>query len=60
MVNRFVIACDTWEQARIIYNNAIKRPEMKRVRLTGAKPRSRKGTLISWRHWDEMGAIWKA
>ena len=57
---RLVIACPDYNKARVIAAAAERRPEMRRVRITGSKPRAGKGTLITWRTWDDMGGPWKA
>jgi hypothetical protein len=36
--NKLVLECDTYQEAEIVYNNAIKRPEMKYINICINKP----------------------
>ncbi len=60
-INKFVVVCDTYEQAEAIERNAHKREEMKYINITSKKPcyNSRR-YLTSWRNYNELGNIWKA
>jgi len=56
--NKFIIACDTLEQAERVKDNAHKRDEMTYVTLRTGKPTIKKNVLPSWKHVDELGEIW--
>ena len=58
-INKFCIECDTYEQAEIIERNARKRPEMKYINININKPKDTRRVLVSLRHFDEMGDIWR-
>lgn len=56
--NKFIIGCDTAEEAEIVYNNALDRDEMKNVSIyQGKKPPTNKNTLISYREKENCG-VW--
>ena len=57
-VNVLVIACSTYDQAVAIERAAKERPEMRRVAICNAKPRSRPGVVYSFRHVSELGGLW--
>lgn len=57
--NKLVIACDTYEQAEAIERNANRRNEMKYVNICSTKPYYRSNVLVSERHYNDMGEIWK-
>ena len=56
--NTFVVECDTLEQATAVVKAAEDRSEMSRVRMVRALPRSTSGTLVSRRHFSELGGPW--
>lgn len=58
MINVYVIACDTWEQAEAIERAAHKRSEMKRIAVCLHKPANRPGVLYSHRDFADMGGPW--
>lgn len=41
-INKFIVKCDTKEQALLIYKNAKRRTDMKLIRITTTKPRYNK------------------
>lgn len=57
--NKLIIECDTYEQAETILRNAKMRSEMKYVNLCTSKPKYGNNVFESWRHFNELGAIWK-
>ena len=58
--NKFIIICDTMEQAETIERNAQKRSEMKYINICLTKPRYNQNRYeLSYRTFDELGAIWK-
>ena len=60
-INKFVVACYSYEQAETIERNAHKRNEMKYINITSKKPYYPAGRyLVSWKKYDELGQIWKA
>jgi hypothetical protein len=58
--NKYIIVCDTMEQARTAYRNALKRSEMKYVNICHKKPYYGSNVLPSFTSFDELGDIWKA
>lgn len=56
--NVFVVECDTQEQVSAILKAAEDRSEMSRVRMVRTLPRSTSGTLVSVRHFSELGGPW--
>ena len=57
--NKFIVVCKNWQQAQIIERNAKKRSEMKYINICMKKPRYGTNVVESWRHFDELGEIWK-
>lgn len=57
--NKFIVVCETWQDAETIQRNAEKRSEMKYINITDKKPRYGKNVLESWKKFDELGEIWK-
>jgi hypothetical protein len=61
--NKLVIETDSYEEAEIVYNNAIRRPEMKYVNITDRKPRY-PNAKVSWHdksdygRWFIRGVLW--
>jgi hypothetical protein len=59
-INKYLVVCDTWEEAEIIQKNALLRPEMKFVNITLRKPNySGKRYIVSMSNFWELGQIWK-
>ncbi len=58
-VNKFIVVCESYEDAWIVKQNAEKRSEMKHINITATKPRYGRNAIESWRHFDELGEIWK-
>lgn len=59
-INKFIVECDTREQADTIMCNANKRSEMKYVNMTTKKPYyNTKHYYSSFQTYDELGGIWK-
>ena len=57
--NKYVVICDTHEQAQIIEKNAKKRSEMIYINITSKKPYyNSKRFVVSERRFDELGEIW--
>ena len=57
--NKFIIECETIEQAETIQKNARKRSEMKYINICINKPRYGANVLESWKKYDDLGQIWK-
>ena len=58
-INKFVIACDTLEQAHQITKHANSRSEMKYVNTRSSRPSYPDAThLTSWRTYADMGGCW--
>jgi hypothetical protein len=58
--NKFIIICDTMEQAETIERNAQKRSEMKYINICLSKPYYNQNRYeLSYRNFDELGSIWK-
>ena len=56
--NRYVVACETREQAHQIEKAAHNRDEMKRVSITMTEPKSNKQRLVSLVQFHDLGEIW--
>ena len=57
--NKFIIECDTWEQAETIERNAKKRSEMKYINICINKPKYKANVLESWKTFEQLGGMWK-
>ena len=57
--NKCIIECETLQQAETIERNAQKRSEMKYINICSKKPRYGKNVLESWKHYEDLGSIWK-
>lgn len=57
--NKFIVECETYQQAETIERNAKKRNEMKYVNICSSRPRYGANVLESWKKFDELGEIWK-
>ena len=53
--NRYVVECDTMEQAALVEKNAHRRSEMKRISICLTKPKERAGVLIRWKKFSDLG-----
>lgn len=59
--SKFVVKCETRQQAEIIWNNAEKRQEMKYINITTRKPYYNNNKYITtFRQFSELGRIWTA
>ena len=57
--NKFIIGCDTLQEAETIKHNAEKRPEMKYININYSKPHYNKNRVkVSYRNYNELGEIW--
>lgn len=57
--NKFIVVCESYDEAWIIKQNAEKRSEMKHINIVSSKPRYGRNAIESWRRFDELGEIWK-
>lgn len=58
---KFVVECETRQQAETIRNNAEKRQEMKYINITTRKPYYNNNKYITtFRQFSELGRIWTA
>jgi hypothetical protein len=59
-INKYVIGCITLQDAELIERNAKRRDEMKYINIRTEKPYyNDRFYLVSYRTFDELGAIWK-
>jgi len=57
--NKYVVVCDTEEQAAQIYRNARKRPEMSRVNLRYSFPRyNPETTYTTYKRYSDLSGTW--
>ena len=57
--NKLVIACYSYEQAKTIERNALKRSEMKYVNICSRKPSyNSRSVLTSYKDFSDMGGCW--
>lgn len=57
--HKLIIECEDWDQAFTIERNAKKRHEMRHVNIRTTKPYYKSDVLESWKHFNDMGQIWK-
>ena len=59
-IAKFVVECETLEQAETIENNAKKREEMKYINITTKKPYYNvKKYITTTKSYEQLGKIWK-
>jgi len=59
-IAKFVVECETYEQAETIERNAKKRDEMKYINITTKKPYYNVNRyIITIKKYDNLGNIWK-
>lgn len=59
-INKYVVICQTREEAKLIERNAGRRDEMKYVNITTRKPYyDKRRYLVTEKTFDELGEIWK-
>lgn len=59
--NKFVVECDSMEQAEKIYHSAERRSEMSHVSIALKKPNyNAEHYFVSFTTYDELGEIWKS
>lgn len=58
-INKFIVKCSTYEQARAIQRAGENREEMIYVNIRTTKPHYGAGYLESWKTFEELGEIWK-
>ena len=57
--NKLIVACYSMKEAESIKDNASKRPEMKYINICVNKPQIKNHQHPSWKHFEDMGSIWK-
>jgi hypothetical protein len=57
--NKYVIACETIEQAEMIERNAKKRSEMKYVNICSRMPRYGANVLVTMKTFSDLSGPWK-
>lgn len=58
-INKYVVACDTLEQAETIERNAKKRSEMKSISVHSKMPYyTPTRYVVTWKDYNELGEIW--
>lgn len=55
---KYVVKCQTYEQAKQIKRNAEKRSDMKNIRIGTKKP-TFKGSQVTYRNYDDLSGMWK-
>ena len=59
-INKFIVICDTLDQAYTVSKNASYRPEMKYINVLSKKPNyDPKRYEVSVRYYKTLGKIWK-
>ncbi len=56
-ISKFIVACDTLKQAKMVERYAKLHNEMKHVYRHESKPIFKPATLASWKHYDELGKV---
>ena len=59
-INKYIVECDTIEQAEAIEKAAQDRPEMKRVNIRLNRPYYGKTHLMSFCHFSDLSGPWLA
>jgi len=57
--NKFIVECETLQQAETIERNAQKRNEMKYINICSKRPRYGANVFESWNTFDDLGEMWK-
>ena len=58
-INKYIVECKSYEQAKIIENNARKRDEMKYINICINKPfYNNKKYVSTYRLFNQLGEIW--
>ena len=58
-INKYIVACDTFQQAITIEKSAQKRDEMIYVNIRSSKPYYNKSRYLeSHKHYDDLGTVW--
>jgi hypothetical protein len=58
--NKYIVECETFEQAETIERNANKRSDMKYINISSNKPYyNKRDYLISLVSYSDLGEIWK-
>ena len=59
-ISKFVVICDSFEQAETVKKNAMLREDMKNVNICVNKPRYNLNKYhVSYKNYNELGACWK-
>jgi hypothetical protein len=59
-IAKYVIECDTLEQAETIKRNGLMRSEMKNIRICKTRPVYDSDYFqVTYRNYDQLGEIWK-
>lgn len=58
MINKYIVICESWEDAETVEKNAHKRPEMKYININITEPKQKSGYLLTFKHFNELGNIW--
>ena len=58
-INKYVIACDNWQQAEQIEEAAHRRPEMKYINININKPYYNPANYtVTVEHYSDLGTLW--
>ena len=58
-INKFIIECDSFQQAETIEKSAKKRDEMRYVNICSNKPYYNKSRYLeSHKRFDQLGTVW--
>ena len=57
-INKYVIECESHQQAQICAKNARLRSEMKYINIVSKKPYYNQRYLVSLKKFSELGSIW--
>ncbi len=58
-IHKFIVECDTLEQAKIIEKNAYSHEEMKYIRICSKKPKYNSQVYTAWTTFKKLGITWK-
>ena len=58
-INRFVVGCNSYNDALLIQGNAKLRDEMSCIRISDKLPLHGSNVVFSYSHFSQLGSIWK-
>lgn len=57
-INKYIVECDTYDQAATIERAANARSEMKYINIRTTKPNYGPRYLETWKRFEDLGSVW--